>query len=808
MNTDYSFLLLGSGCRESQMAINIKKSKHNTRLYCISNYEQPQILSLCDEYYTHDMKNMETLKETCIELCKYHNIQFVLIGSETFLMTEIVFELEKNGVFCVAPNHNHARIETSKLYCREMINKTNMKIYNPDYIAVTKGSSMSYILDFLNKHNDQVVVKPDMPMGGKGVKVVGEHLHTRGDILGYMADIFKTDIPKYGPQSEPIVVLEEKLEGEEFSFISLTDGNTILHSFPIRDFKRLNNGNTGPNTGSMGCITDGELLNFLNDNDIKIVKLINENVIRNLDKSNKESMFTDSRYTKIFNIIYRDFYKGFLYGSYIKTPTGQLKIIEFNARLGDPEAIPILRQLNIDFVDLCIHMKDKKLHILPSIFRPKKSITQYIVPSEYPNNSKPQQVSLSYLYGYEKSCVIMGAIKKNNSSSESLETMNSRTLCVYNDNTILSVVNNSLNQIIKRILTGNPDIFHTRSDLLECYQNSSKSDIFEDTDRYKQAGVDIELGNSIVSQIGPIVKETYNDLVVNEIGSFGGCFSLPSGYKDPIIVSSIDGVGTKSIVVENTLGEAGYYYLGQDIVNHCVNDILVQGARPLFFMDYIAASQLSANCVLQFVKGITQACKQVGCVLLGGETAEMPNVYQQNRYDLVGNIVGIVDREHMICPEQTIREGDVIFALPSSGPHTNGYSLIRKIIQDHKLCGSNKITSDFLTKICAPHKSYLNEITEVQKAKIPIHGLCHVTGGGFHDNIVRILPKGLKEEFVNFNFSPLFETIQELGNIDRETMMRVFNCGWGMLIITACENKERLFNILPNVTEIGKIIKT
>ena len=804
MDTEYSFLLLGSGCRESQMALNIKNSKHDTRLYCISNYEQPQILKLCDEYYIHDMKNIDSLQELCLEMCTYHKIKYVLIGSETFLMTEIVFELEKNGVFCVAPNHHYARVETSKLYCREMINRTNMKLYNPDYIAVTKGSSMSYILDFLNKHNDQVVVKPDMPMGGKGVKVVGEHLYTRGDILGYIADIFKIDMPKDGTQREPIVVLEEKLEGQEFSFISLTDGITILHSFPIRDFKRLHNGNTGPNTGSMGCITDGELLNFLNDNDITIAKLINENVIRCLDNANRGSIFKDSKYTTIFNITYRDFYKGFLYGSYIKTPNGQLKIIEFNARLGDPEAIPFLRQLSTDFVDLCVNMKNKTLYSLPSVFNPKKSITQYIVPKDYPGKGNVSELSFSNLYGYENKNIIMGSVQ---TKGNKVETMNSRTLCVYEDNTNFSPVKSCVNQIIKRIIQNNPNIFHTRTDLLDCYENNENKTTINSKDQYKQAGVDIELGNSIVSQIGPIVKETYNDLVVNEIGSFGGCFSLPSGYKDPILVSSIDGVGTKSIVVESVMGVKGYYHLGQDIVNHCVNDILVQGAKPLFFMDYIAASQMTSESVIEFVKGISYACKQVGCVLLGGETAEMPNVYQQDRYDLVGNIVGIVDREHMICPERTICEGDLIYALPSSGPHTNGYSLIRKIIQDHKVSGNNKITNDFLTKLCVPHRSYLKEITQLQQAEIPIHGLCHVTGGGFHDNIVRILPDGLHERFDNFEFSALFKQIQELGNVDRETMMRVFNCGWGMLIITGSEYKEWLCNTLPNATVIGKIIK-
>lgn len=789
METKYTFLVIGSGCRETQMAMKVKESKYKTQIYCISDYIQPQMKDICEEYITCNTKKNLLLIDTALSTCNKYNIQYVLIGSETFLMTELVYEIEKKGIFCIAPNHVYAKIETSKLFSRRFLETGQMSTYNPDYIPITKGTSMSYILNFLTKHNNQVVVKPDRPMGGKGVKVFGEHLYTRGDILDYISSIFELDT-----EIENIVLLEEKLIGKEFSFISVTDGTNTKHSFPIVDFKRLNESNAGPNTGSMGCITDGEKLNFLTDDDITVVKLINENTILGLNKKNHGSMFSDPRYQSIFNIKYINHYKGFLYGSFIKTESGQIKVIEFNARLGDPEAIPFLRQLNTDFVDLCIHMENKTMYAIPNPFTPKQSITQYIVPRDYPYAKNRTDLSLNSLYGYEHSNIIMGSVIENDKKQQ--QSLTSRTLCVYTDGSLFTSIRNTLNPIIKRIMNDNKNKYHTRADLLNCYLGN------ENVDQYKTAGVDIELGNSIVKEIGPIVKETYNDLVVNEIGSFGGCFSLPKGIKEPILVSSIDGVGTKSIVVENVMGVKGYYNLGQDIVNHCVNDILVQGASPLFFMDYIAASQLGQESVLEFVRGISYACKQVGCVLLGGETAEMPNVYQKDRYDLVGNIVGIVDKEHMICPEQTICKGDSIFAIPSSGPHTNGYSLIRKIMKEHP----NEIDDTLRTQLCIPHKSYLSEIKRVQHNNIPIHGLCHVTGGGFHDNIIRILPDGLKAEFTEFKFSPLFQKIQKLGNVDRETMMRVFNCGWGMLIITSQQYNEKLIELFPPIREIGKIV--
>ena len=797
MSDSVNFLIVGSGCRETAFAVKIKKSKHPTKLFCISGYKQSQIDSICDDYENYvvtDMNNEEQLITICKDLCKKNKIDYVLIGSEKYLMTKLVFELEKSGIFCIAPNHIYSRIETSKNYARSLLRNVKIAQFNPDYITITPGCSISYILDFLNKHNDKVVVKPDIPMGGKGVKVYGDHLFSRNDILGYISEILDMKGDK-----EPLIVLEEKLEGDEFSFISATDGVSVSHSFPIADFKRLHEGNQGPNTGSMGCISDGKLLSFLTEDDIKVAKLVNENIIIKLNNDNRGKLLKDKRYLDIFGINHYDYYKGFLYGSFIKLRDGTLRVIEFNARLGDPEAIPFLNQLSVDFVEFCNHMKNKTFHLLKTISNPVPSLTQYIVPIDYPKAKQPFTINTNMLYLDELNYTYMGAIEV--CADGLTNALTSRTLCFYSEEVDLRYTINKIKPLITKIMKKHPGKFHTRHDLLESYLGKSR-DNGETFDMYKESGVDIDLGNSIVRQIGPIAKETYNDLVMNEIGSFGGCFSLPSGYKEPIIVSSIDGVGTKSIVVENVMGVKGYYQLGQDIVNHCVNDILVQGATPLFFMDYIASSKLKDECVVEFVKGISYACKNVGCVLLGGETAEMPNVYQNGRYDLVGNIVGIVDKENMICPEQTILEGDVIFALPSSGPHTNGYSLIRKILEENK----DKVTDDLLMELCNPHRPYLQEIKQIMNANIPIHGLCHVTGGGFHENIVRILPSNVKEEFNEFEFSPLFKTIQKLGSVDRETMMRVFNCGWGMLVITKNEYYQQLQKLLPEIEVVGNIV--
>ena len=240
---------------------------------------------------------------------------------------------------------------------------------------------------------------------------------------------------------------------------------------------------------------------------------------------------------------------------------------------------------------------------------------------------------------------------------------------------------------------------------------------------YTQSGVNVEEGNKVITEITPLVKSTYNEIVLNSIGGFAGCYSLKKitdTYDDPILVSSIDGVGTKSIVSIDHLGLQGFYNLGNDIVNHCINDVLVQGAIPIYFLDYFASSTIDSSEVKEFVRGITDACNKCKCVILGGETAEMPNIYMTKKHDFVGAMTGVVERNKIIDGKKTIEADDVLIGLPSSGLHTNGYSLIRSLMKKYP----DQFTNELLNKLCVPHKSYLTEIQTLLTNEIPIHGLC------------------------------------------------------------------------------------
>ena len=321
---------------------------------------------------------------------------------------------------------------------------------------------------------------------------------------------------------------------------------------------------------------------------------------------------------------------------------------------------------------------------------------------------------------------------------------------------------------------------------------------------YKSAGVDIEAGELAVQKMKQYVHATYNDCCLTELGSFGGLFRPDlSGCKEPVLVSSIDGVGTK-VKIAAMMNK--YDTVGQDIVNHCIDDILVQGAQPLFFMDYYATSRLDPAVAAEIVKGMSIAACSAGCVILGGETAEMPGVYEKGEFDIAGAIVGLADRARIVDGSR-IEKGNALVGIPSSGPHTNGYSLIRKLFfadglfttdSRPELLGGEKL-GDALLK---PHKCYLRPVEKVLD-RIDVKGMAHITGGGFYSNIKRILPKDCKAVVRSGSFPvlPVFELIRQTGNIDDVEMHRAFNMGIGFVLAVAPGDVREVMAILADAGE-------
>ncbi len=321
---------------------------------------------------------------------------------------------------------------------------------------------------------------------------------------------------------------------------------------------------------------------------------------------------------------------------------------------------------------------------------------------------------------------------------------------------------------------------------------------------YKNSGVDVEGGNDFVRKIAPLVKSTFSNRVITGIGGFGALFSGSfEEMKDPVLVSGTDGVGTKLQIAKMM---KKHDTVGIDAVAMCVNDIVVSGARPLFFLDYLSCGKLDESIHLDVVRGIVEGCRQAGCSLIGGETAEHPDVIEPHDYDIAGFAVGVVDREKII-DGSTIEKGDVIIGLPSSGVHSNGFSLIRKLFFDLKKVDINQRfpeLDDTLGNILlTPTRIYTRSICNALESGSKIKGLVHITGGGFYENIPRILPENCAAEIKkdSFKIPPIFKLIRKEGEIDEREMFTTFNMGIGMMLVTGKEDTKELMKTLGNEGE-------
>ena len=330
---------------------------------------------------------------------------------------------------------------------------------------------------------------------------------------------------------------------------------------------------------------------------------------------------------------------------------------------------------------------------------------------------------------------------------------------------------------------------------------------------YADAGVDISRANRTKQRIKYLAHKTFTRGVLSEIGGYGGLFAIDkTKYSDPVLVSSVDGVGTKLKVA---FAMDLHSTVGADLVNHCVNDIAVQGAAPLFFMDYLATGKLDSAVAEQVVEGIADACKHNGCALIGGETAEMPGFYPDGEYDLAGFIVGVVERERIITGKD-VQIGDIILGLPSNGLHTNGYSLARKLLFEVARYSPetyvNEIKNKVGNELMRTHKSYWPALKKLTDGQC-VSALAHITGGGITENLPRVLPRGTAAaiELGSWPVLPIFEHLQQLGNVPQDEMLRTFNMGMGMLLVVPAAKFKKAQTVLERVGEkaytIGRIVK-
>jgi phosphoribosylamine--glycine ligase / phosphoribosylformylglycinamidine cyclo-ligase len=494
---------------------------------------------------------------------------------------------------------------------------------------------------------------------------------------------------------------------------------------------------------------------------------------------------------------------GVLYAGLMITGSG-VKVLEFNARFGDPETQVVMPLLENDLLDILEACVNGGLDQLALRWHSRSAVTVVLASKGYPSKYTRGQVihgleALPLPYS-DDTCIVFHAGTRMENGK--VITTGGRVLNVTAGGKTLQA---ALSTVYHAVDTIHFDGMHYRSDIAQkALRRKSGA-----SSSYSASGVDIDAGNRAVEMMKTAVLSTYTQSVLAGIGAFGGLFDagVVKAMQNPVLVASTDGIGTK-VRIAAQVGR--YESLGLDIVNHCINDILVQGARPLFFLDYFATAKLDPEIAAAVVTGISMACREAGCALLGGETAEMPGVYHTGEFDIAGTIIGMVEREK-ILPRVNLQPGDLLLGLASSGPHTNGYSLIRAIFATTP-CETfyPELGSSLADALLAPHRSYLHALSPVLDCWLsPVKALAHLTGGGFIENIPRVLPDGLRAVIHTraWNVPPLFGLIQSVGQIAEVEMFRVFNMGIGMVAVVAPEQLDDFQRLLDEPSwVIGELV--
>jgi phosphoribosylamine--glycine ligase/phosphoribosylaminoimidazole synthetase len=649
----------------------------------------------------------------------------VIPGPEALLVAGAADRCAAAGVPCFGPTAALAALESSKGYARELA--TTLGIPGPRFARFGAGD-VEGALAWWRSLGGPVVVKLDGLAGGKGVTVPTDDAETEAAIHA-AGDTF---------------VLEARMSGPECSLLALCDGRTAVALPLAQDHKRIGEGDTGPNTGGMGAYAPAPVPYAATD----LVETFVQPVLDHLTAAGTP-------------------YVGVLYAGLMLTADGP-RLVEYNVRFGDPEAQAVLPLLRTDLAALLLAATKGDIMSVPLEIEPGAACTVVAAAAAYPGSPRLGDLVLAPMSSASSLLFPAGMADGR--------TTGGRVLAVTGLGADLAAARDAAYAAIAEVTF---DGMQVRRDIAWRAPGAELRS-------YAAAGVDIDEGNRAVAQLKAAVERTHGAEVVRGVGSFGGAFSAKAllGMDDPILVASTDGVGTK-VELAARLGRVRG--TGADIVNHCIGDVLVQGARPLFFLDYIAASTLDADLVAEVVGGMAEACEAAGCTLLGGETAEMPDVYAPGAFDIAGTLVGVAERAALL-PRPDVRAGDVLVGIASSGPHTNGYSLLRRLFawlpMDVTPVGLQRPLGDTLLE---PHRSYLDVLTPVL-ATGRIKALAHITGGGLPENVPRVLPHGVdaRIEVGSWPVPPLFQLVRELAtSLDAHELHRTLNMGIGMVAVCA-----------------------
>jgi len=692
------------------------------------------------------------------------DVELVIPGPEALLVAGVADECAFRKIPCFGPKAKQARIESSKGYSRHLAD--TLGVPGPAYARFEEHDRDS-ALEWWREFGRPVVVKRDGLAGGKGVIVPTTDAETEAAIAA---------IAPLGP-----FVLEEKMSGPECSLLALCDGEKAVALPLAQDHKRIGEGDTGPNTGGMGAYAPAPV-----------------------PYDPDELLATFVQPILDYFAAAESPYVGVIYAGLMLTTDGP-RLVEYNCRFGDPEAQAVLPLLESDLAEVALACATGRLDALGDRavrVRPGAACTVVAAAPGYP--AEPHLGSTVHLNGFSTT----DWANASTQVPEAILFPAGVTRGRVTGGRVLSV-------------TGlGPDLAAARAAAYRGMDGVKFTNMQVRRDigwrapgalltSYAQTGVDIDEGARAVAQMTGAVERTLGPDVLRGVGSFGGVFSARRllEMSDPVLVASTDGVGTK-VELAARLGKVRG--VGTDIVNHCIDDVLVQSARPLFFLDYVAASVLDADLVAEVVTGMAEACQAAGCALLGGETAEMPGVYAPGAFDIAGTLIGVAERGQLL-PRADVAAGDALVGIASSGPHTNGYSFLRKLFDwmpmDATPPGFDCTIGEALLE---PHRSYLH-VLEAALATGHVKALAHITGGGLPENLPRVLPDGVDAEIAlgSWPRGPLFELIAELATgVDAHELHRMLNMGIGMVVVVA---EDHVADVRAAIAEetwlIGRLVR-
>ena len=776
-------LLIGSGGREHALAWKMAQSPRLSRLWIAPG----------NPGTAQHGENIPLSAEQVpglVEFACQNAVDLAVVGPEGALAAGLSDALVEAGIPAFGPTRAAAEIETSKVFSKQFMQRHN--IPTARFAAFT---DLDAALQHLASVDYPVVIKASGLAAGKGVLLPESQAEARAALEEILV------ARRFGSAGDAVVI-EERLVGEEVSLLAFSDGLTVAAMPPAQDHKRLKDGDLGPNTGGMGAYAPApacppELVDA-------VVRTVLQPAIDGLRAEGRP-------------------FVGVLYAGLMLTQHG-IKVLEFNARFGDPETQVILPLLESDLLEILAACTRQGLASVPLRWSGGAAACVVMASAGYPDRASAR-AEIRGLEGIVPPAVVFyagTAFGALGGKGGAICAVGGRVLGVTATGASLAHAVDTAYAAVRQIRFEGAQF---RSDIARKgllphpgLTGAEPAESHKSASAYAQAGVNIDAGNRAVDLMKDAVRSTYTPRVLAGIGAFGGLFDAADvqAMRRPVLVASTDGVGTK-VKLAARLGR--YRGIGMDIVNHCINDILVQGARPLFFLDYFAAGRLAPEVVAEIVAGIAAACLEAGSVLIGGETAEMPGVYAEGEFDLAGTVVGCVEYEQVLR-SAGLQAGDVLVGLRSSGPHTNGYSLLRQVFEHDNLeAFVPELGGTLADALLAPHRSYLNLLLPLiqsgppsglsQEGTRPIKALAHLTGGGFLENIPRILPQALGAQIRrgSWPMPPLFQLVQRRSAIPDEELYRVFNLGIGMVIVASPDQAAVLQAAIPEETwVIGEVV--